>query len=77
MGPTEARNQRKQLALSQVKLANIAGVSRYRYIMWELGNDPLAPEELRLVEDALRRMACAQIERLSSLSQVTIDEPGV
>ena len=68
MNPLQARNQRKELNLSQVRLAKLAGVSRYRYVLWELDNGPLTLEELQRVGDALRRRAKEQIQQLAALS---------
>ena len=55
-----------------MKLARVAGVSRHRYIMWELGNDPLTAEELRLIEGVLKQLASAQIETLGSFARAGI-----
>jgi transcriptional regulator with XRE-family HTH domain len=77
MNPTCAKTHRKHLGLSQVKLARMAGVSRYRYIMWELGNDPLTTEEILLVENVLQRLTSAQIETLGSLARVGISDHAV
>lgn len=63
-----AKNQRKELSLSQVRLANLAGVSRYRYVLWELGDGPLTADELQQIGDALRRRAEEQIRQLAALS---------
>ena len=60
-----------------MKLARMAGVSRYRYIMWELGNDPLTTEEILLVENVLQRLTSAQIETLGSLARVGISDHAV
>jgi transcriptional regulator with XRE-family HTH domain len=72
MQSNDAKTHRKQLGLSQVKLARMAGVSRHRYIMWELGNDPLTVEELRLIEHVLERLAAAQIETLGTFARAEI-----
>jgi hypothetical protein len=50
----------------------MAGVSRYRYIMWELGNDPLTTEEMRLIEHFVRQLASAQIKTLGSFAHTEI-----
>ena len=68
MDSLQARNHRKKLNVSQVRLAKLAGVSRYRYVLWELDNGPLTLKELRRVGDALRRRAEEQIRQLAALS---------
>ena len=67
MTPTKAKNHRKRLGLSQVKTARMAGVSRYRYIMWELENDPLRPDELHLVSELFRELARDQMKELAAI----------
>lgn len=67
MSSDEARTHRKRLGLSQVKFARTAGVSRYRYIMFELGNGDLTAEERRLVKEVFDRLARAQIEVLTAI----------
>jgi transcriptional regulator with XRE-family HTH domain len=67
MNPIEAKNHRRRLGLSQVKTARMAGVSRYRYIMWEFGNDPLRPDELRVIAELFHQLARDQIKQLAAI----------
>ena len=68
MSPLQARHRRKETGLSQVRLARLAGVSRYRYILWELGDGELTGHEKSQLADALARRAEEKIRNLSSLS---------
>ena len=68
MTPQDVRVQRKQLGLSQVRLANLAGVSRFRLTLWESGDGPLTEEELARVISLLRHQAATTIEALSELA---------
>ena len=68
MNSLQARNQRKELNVSQVRLAKLAAVSRYRYVLWELGDAPLTEEEKTRVDRALLKRAREQLANLSAMT---------
>ena len=65
----ETRTRRKELGLSQVRLTNAAGVSRFRFTLWEAGDGELTSEELGRIEETLQRLAKARLMRLTTLSK--------
>jgi DNA-binding transcriptional regulator YiaG len=63
------RTERRQVGLSQAKLARTASVSRYRLHLHESGASELSPEEITRIRAALGREAnrlLSVIERVSS-----------
>lgn len=61
----DLRTQRRELGLSQAKLARSACISRYRLVSAELGGAPLRPDEQERIAKALQQEA----QRLLSISQ--------
>lgn len=59
---------RRKVGFSQVRLANVAGISRFRLTLWEAGEGPLRRDELRRLDDALERLASERIKHLQQLS---------
>lgn len=57
------RSHRHELGISQSRLARLAGVSRFRICMYELGDGTLRPEEQSRIQGVLQ----AELERLRNL----------
>lgn len=51
------RARRIALKLSQIRLARLAGVSRWRICLHEIGDGPLSSEEERRINEAFRKEA--------------------
>ena len=51
------RPERRKLHISQPRLAKLAGVSRYKICLHEIGDAELSSQELRRIEAALRKEA--------------------
>lgn len=49
--------ERRKLRISQTRLARLAGVSRYKICLHEIGDGELSSQELRRIEIALRKEA--------------------
>lgn len=57
------RSHRNALGLSQIRLARLSGVSRFKICLYELGDGSLNQEEQKRVREALQ----AEVERLRSM----------
>jgi transcriptional regulator with XRE-family HTH domain len=63
---------RQALKLSQIRLARLSGVSRFRLWCYESGDGVLTPEEHTRIRDALR----AEAERMRDVAGGVIREPS-
>jgi predicted transcriptional regulator len=68
----ELRTNREALGLSQSRLARLAGVSRFKICLFELGDGKLTDEELNKIRVALQ----AEMDRLRNLA-TTVDLAGI
>jgi predicted transcriptional regulator len=64
----QLRSNREQLGLSQTRLARLAGVSRFKICLFELGDGQLTDDEQRKIKAALQ----SEVDRLRSLT-ATLD----
>jgi predicted transcriptional regulator len=53
----ELKSRRRRLKISQTRLATVAGVSRFKIALFELGEGKLTPDEQQHIETALRNEA--------------------
>ena len=65
---TRLRFYREALRISQIRLARLSGVSRFKICTFELGDSSLSPDE----QERIRRALEAEAERVRSIS-VEID----
>lgn len=55
MTPSEIKQARQQLGLTQVAMAKAMGIGTRKWERWEGGHSPISPEGARLVEMLLER----------------------
>jgi predicted transcriptional regulator len=67
----DLRSNRNKLRISQSRLASLAGVSRFKICLYELGEGNLTPQELRLIRKVLQ----IEAERLRNLAINFESEP--
>lgn len=54
MTPTQLKQARQQLGLTQAAMAKAMGIGTRKWERWEGGNSPISPEGARLVEMLLK-----------------------
>ena len=57
MTPTEIKQARQQLGLTQAAMAKAMGIGARKWERWEGGHSPISPEGARLVEMLLKHGA--------------------
>jgi predicted transcriptional regulator len=65
---TELRSCREALGISQLKLARLSGVSRFKICLFELGDGSLTEGERRRIHDAMRAQAELQRQALADFA---------
>jgi predicted transcriptional regulator len=71
----DLKAQRQKLRLSQSALARLSGVSRIRICLHELGDRPLDSNDLKRIEQALRKEAARMRIALDSIQSADLGSP--
>ena len=69
MSGATLRDRRKRLNLSQLRLSRLSQVSRYKIVLFELGDGSLSGEQLARVERTLEHEVGRQMQTLRRFAQ--------
>ena len=64
---SKLKTQRNLLKLSQSKLSQLSQVSRFKIVLYELGEGKLTDEEQRRIQEAIRSQALRFRETLAEI----------